>query len=29
MLILKLTIVPLFILLVTLAGKKWGTQLAG
>lgn len=29
MLILKLTIVPLFILVVTLAGKKWGTQLAG
>lgn len=29
MLILKLTIVPLFILLVTLAGKKWGAQLAG
>lgn len=29
MLLLKLTIVPLFIALVTLAGKKWGAQLAG
>ena len=29
MLLLKLTIVPLFIALVTLAGRKWGTQLAG
>lgn len=29
MLLLKLTIVPLFVALVTLAGKKWGTQLAG
>lgn len=29
MLLLKLTIVPLFIALVTLAGKRWGTRLAG
>lgn len=29
MLLLKLTIVPLFIALVTLAGKKWGAQVAG
>lgn len=29
MLLLKLTIVPLFIALVTLAGKRWGTHLAG
>lgn len=29
MLLLKLIIVPLFIALVTLAGRKWGTQLAG
>ncbi|XID74089.1 hypothetical protein ACF3NA_05820 [Alkanindiges sp. WGS2144] len=29
MLFLKLTIVPLFIALVTLAGRRWGTQLAG
>lgn len=29
MLLLKLTIVPLFIALVTLAGKHWGTRLAG
>ncbi len=29
MLLLKLTIVPLFIALVTLAGRRWGTRLAG
>ena len=29
LLILKLTIVPLFICLITLAGRKWGTGLAG
>ena len=29
MLILKLTIVPLFICLITLAGRKWGAGIAG
>lgn len=29
MLLFKLTIVPFFILLVTLAGKKWGNHVAG
>lgn len=29
MLLLKLTLVPLFIALVTLAGKRWGNRLAG
>lgn len=29
MLLLKLTLVPLFIALVTLAGRRWGTRLAG
>lgn len=28
-LIFKLTIVPIFILLVTLAGRKWGSSIAG
>lgn len=29
MLLLKLTIVPIIILLITLAGRKWGSQIAG